>query len=108
LTFALQNPRAVGEHSWIDQIELDLSVQPDRWTFPRDRCPTEHTERPPFVALRAASGPPSNKTPTETEYGTRHEDDREANPASEHDDHQPDESDNEPLLCIRKPAQLIN
>ena len=50
----------VGEHSWLDQIELDLSVQPDRWTFPRDRCPTEHTERPPFVGLRAASRPPSS------------------------------------------------
>ena len=50
----------VGERSRLDQIELDLSVQPDRWTFPCDRCRTEHTERPPFVALRAASGPPSS------------------------------------------------
>jgi hypothetical protein len=43
-----------------------------------------------------------------TEDGTRHEDNRQADPASEHDDHQRDECDNEPLLCIRKPAQLIN
>ena len=43
-----------------------------------------------------------------TEDGTRHEDDREADPESEHDDPQRDECDNEPLLCIRKPAHLIN
>jgi hypothetical protein len=43
-----------------------------------------------------------------TDDSARHENEREADPANEHDDHQRDECDNEPSLCIRKPAQVIN
>jgi hypothetical protein len=50
----------------------------------------------------------SRNEPRSTEDGTRHEDDREADPASEHDGDQRDRCDNEPLLYIRKPAQIIN
>ena len=51
---------------------------------------------------------PNSSTPPDTDDGTRHEADRQADVASERDDEQRDRCDNEPLLCIRHRSQLIN
>jgi hypothetical protein len=62
-----------------------------------------------YERLRAATRTtPSRGTPPDTDDGTRHEADRQADVASERDDEQRDRCDNEPLLCIRHRSHLIN
>jgi hypothetical protein len=63
---------------------------------------------PRSMCLRHNRTTPSSRTPPDTDDGTRHEADRQADVASEHYDEQRDRCDNEPLLCIRHRSHLTN
>jgi hypothetical protein len=66
-------------------------------------------QRGRYERLRAAPRTtPSISTPPDTDDGTRHEADRQADVASERYDEQRDRCDNEPLLCIRHRSHVIN
>jgi len=81
-----------------------------RWTQPKWTQPKPSGEgRGCYERLQAAPRTtPSSSTPPDTDDGTRHEADRQADVASERYDEQRDRCDNEPLLCIRHRSHLIN
>jgi hypothetical protein len=101
---ALAQVRTVRASSKCAYRRVTSAQQP-----PRGRPSPSGKGRGCYERLRAAPRTtPSRSTPSDTDDGTRHEADRQADVASERDDEQRDRCDNEPLLCIRHRSHLIN